>query len=223
MSHGVWRIVQSAKFNAPFFYNSSTNTGQFDIPDDLRGIHDSNSHSAIMSTNPTQYCSPTQRDLKQSDDDAENSGELQDNSDIIFATYQSLNNFEEDIKRESNHCEDETISNLLGDIDKSDYEYQCTLVDGESQMVHSPVVENKPHGVVHDDDCLMGDFQDSSPNSVLDLAHNNIGVPSCDLQRCEEGNKDRNECPFCTFINPPLALVCEICLGEITQPNVSGY
>ena len=42
--HGEWQVVHSEKFNVPFFFNSTNNTGQFKVPAELESIYGKLSH-----------------------------------------------------------------------------------------------------------------------------------------------------------------------------------
>ena len=232
--HGIWRVVHSEKYNAPFFFNSSSNTGQFKIPTELVGIYGCSKSITSSSSPLLEGCSPTQRMVIQqevklrdsdgdqnqdADGDGDNgvcsidssqppplseSGGPQSESDIVLATYQSANDTDDQTKDEElERINDESESEVHSEL------FPCTLVDSQFPPPRSPpsdaLISEPTHSALHS--------SSSSSSSIASMA-------SASLDQNSDQEVESNECPFCTFINPPLALVCEICLGEISQATV---
>jgi hypothetical protein len=283
VEHGIWRVVHSEKYNAPFFFNSTSNTGQFKVPPELIGVYDcSLPKEGITSSTGVahDHCSPTQQkwSMQQEDGDwAVNSQTppvLRDAQGIVFGTYPGLSATEEKAFQ-CGHEEDgdsgdsggggqeltcdSNVDARGGDGVHSDY--PCTLVDSQDALLQSPpsdaLITSKPNSnssFVSNTSILVSDTPPDSDsghdgkrlvyahNSSYDIAtaisqqqhmNGSPSIPSSEYRKegsitfakeddSEDPKEGQNECPFCTFINPPMSLVCEICLGEMTQVTVSA-
>lgn len=194
--HGVWRVVHSDKYNVPFFFNSTLNTGQFKVPSEL------------------------------------------------IALYPSMNS-ELPLSIPCEDCDDAAVTAAMEGEDA----VPCTLVDSQLLLSAPPtastslIVEGTPPTPSHSQvfaeassysiaaaisqHCVPTpamQYCSSVPreNNEESACDEDIETPGNCTQELEESSEDQNECPFCTFINPPLSLQCEICHGEITQLTVSS-
>lgn len=262
--HGTWRVVHSEKYNKPFFFNSLTNKGQFKVPSELLSIYGSSSPLCVE-----EKCSPTQQKEEDGEYDEDNNSWKDTENGIVFGTYQSLNDTEDEVFERSHG--DDVDDAVDGAVTWSPAGGQCglpcTLLDSQKQT--TPSLHTSPHSAVHsppdvfmrspiratlDSSIKTPVSSASSPSLGTDSAfqgglHSSSalggaapmmdGLDSTVCQSEDNHNEDSgandtqvssgeqhdqsesNECPFCTFINPPLCLVCEICLGEISQVTVS--
>jgi hypothetical protein len=260
--HGEWQVVHSEKFNVPFFFNSTNNTGQFKVPAELESIYGKLSHGdadglGISPPTPGNVVySPTQKKSQISTP--------RDKDGVVFGTYQNTSEVNTSVHKYD--CEEEESErSSFGDFQS---QLPCTLVDTSLSQPQSTPHKDFSHtpstsksqsalskrSVLIVDSPSNSDIEESGGSAVKSVyAHDSsYDIAQAISQKCtaESSNKaiqfmsstpvsshqDRinsidnneesedqnspNECPFCTFINPPLVLVCEICLGELSQVPV---
>lgn len=245
--HGVWRVVHSEKFNVPFFFDSSRNAGQFRVPPELQSLYGPQKQQ--QQQQPDGYhpdCTATHDSQGIVLGTYQSPGGSEEEEEECEGNAFHSHLGESDKSSPGKHSQ-----YLCTLVDSQDQNFQSPTSPRQEATARAVLIEDtppqdedergggsaagRPIYAAHDSSydiayAISQKFVSNSVNSASSprapsTARSDVDSSegrSCQTQDNSEDMKEANECPFCTFINPPLALVCEICLSEMSQVTVCG-